>query len=268
MNTATRKFLKLFLAKLSATALCLAVGLGATSAAQADEADAKKLLKSMSDYLAAQKTTSFNYDTELEFVTKDGQKLALASSGKTTMSRPDKLHLTRTGGFSDVEFLFDGKTVTLLGKDTNQYFQLEAPGTIDQLVNAFREKGRPVPGADLLLSDVYGKLMSHVVNVKDLGSGVIGGIECDHLAFRTDLVDWEIWIAQGNRPYPCRYIVTSVKAPQAPQYRITIRDWKDGDKVGRADFNFKNTTKAKKADLPNLPDMDELPAIFAVGAEK
>ena len=268
MKKTARKFLKLFVANLSAAALCLIVGLGAPSGARADEADARKLFKAMSDYMAAQKVISFQYDTDLEIVTKDNQKLALSSSGKVTLNRPDKIRITRTGGFADVEFLFDGKTMTLFGKDTNLYGQLEVPGTIDHLIDALRDKGRPVPGADLLLSDVCDKLMATVVNVKDLGSGVIGGVEYDHLAFRTKEVDWEIWIAQGSRPYPCRYVITSTKVAQAPRYSITIRNWKTGDEVGAADFSFTNATSAKKMDLTDLPNMDELPKIFEVGGGK
>lgn len=109
-----------------------------------------------------------------------------------------------TGGFADVEFVFDGKTLTLLGKTANLYGQLEVPGTLDHLIDELRDKyRRPAPGTDLLLSNVNDKLMATVVNVKDLESGVIGGVECDHLAFRTKDVDWQIWIAQGSRPYPC-----------------------------------------------------------------
>ena len=255
---------------LSIAVLALMLGLGGPlSGARADEADAKKLFKAMSDYIAAQKVISFQYDTILEIVTKDKQKLALASSGKVTLARPDKFHATRTGGFADVEFLFDGKTLTLLGKNANLYGQLEVPGTIDHLVDELRDRqGKPVPGADLLLSDVYDKLMPAVINVKDLGSGVIGGVECDHLAFRTKEVDWQIWIAQGSRPYPCRYVITSNKAAQAPEYSITIRDWKSGAEAGSEDFAFKNATSAKKVDMKVLPDMDELPKIFAVGGKK
>ena len=256
------------MANLSAAALCLIVGLGAPSGARADEADARKLLKAMSDYMAAQKAISFQYDTDLEIVTKDKQKLGLASSGKITLNRPDKIRATRTGGFADVEFLFDGKTLTLLGKHASLYAQLEVPGTIDHLVDELRDKGRPVPGADLLLSDVYDKLMANVVDVKDLGSGVIGGIECDHLAFRTTEVDWQIWIAQGSRPYPCRYVITSKKVAQAPQYSVTIRNWKTGDAVKPGEFGFKNATNAKKVELTDLPNLDELPNIFAVGGKK
>jgi hypothetical protein len=268
MKKRVRKFLKFSVANLSAAVLCLIVGLGVPSGARADEADARKLLKAMSDYMAAQKAISLQYDTILEIVTQDKQKLGLASSGKITLNRPDKIRATRTGGFADVEFLFDGKTLTLFGKTENLYGQLEVPGTIDHLIDELRNNGRPVPGADLLLSDVYDKLMANVVDVKDLGSGVIGGVECDHLAFRTTEVDWQIWIAQGSRPYPCRYVITSNKVEQAPQYSITIRDWKTGNEVGSEDFIFKNSTNAKKMDLTDLPNVDELPKIFAVGGGK
>jgi hypothetical protein len=242
---------------------------GALSGASADEADARKLFKAMSDYMAAQKAIAFHYDTNLEIVTNDKQKLALASSGTLTLNRPDKLRITRTGGFAEVEFLFDGKTLTLLGKTANLYGQLEVPGTIDHLIDELRDKyGKPVPGADLLLSNINDQLMATVVDVKDLGSGVIGGVECDHLAFRTKEVDWQIWIAQGSHPYPCRYVITSTTVEQAPQYSLTIRDLKTGDEVGAEDFSFKNATSAKKMDLADLPNMDELPQIFAVGGRK
>jgi hypothetical protein len=257
-------------ARLCMAALALMLGLGgALSGASADEADARKLFKAMSDYMAAQKAISFQYDTNLEVVTNDKQKLALASSGKLTLNRPDKIRITRTGGFADVEFLFDGKTLTLLGKTANLYGQLEVPGTIDHLIDELRDTyGKPVPGADLLLSNINDQLMATVVDVKDLGSGVIGGVECDHLAFRTKEVDWQIWIAQGSHPYPCRYVITSTTVEQAPQYSLTIRDLKTGDEVGAEDFSFKNATSAKKMDLADLPNMDELPEIFAVGGRK
>src|SRR5262249_48511118 len=104
------------------------------SAGRADEANAKRLLKGMSDYLAAQNQISFDYDSNLELVSTQQQKIGLASSGTLTLNRPDKLHATRTGGFANVEMVFDGKALTLLGKNANLYAQVEAPGTIDHLV--------------------------------------------------------------------------------------------------------------------------------------
>ena len=246
-------------------AVLTVVGAAGISASRADEAHAKSLLKAMSDYLAAQTAISFEMDSTLEVVTKDGQKLALVSSGALTLNRPDKLHATRKGGFADVELAFDGKTVTLLGKHANAYAQTESPGTIDQLVDVLRDKYRkPVPAADLLMSNPYNELMPLVVNTKDLGSGVIRGVECDHLAFRTEEVDWQIWIAQGPRPYPCRYVITSTKVAGTPQYTIDVRDWKTGAEVAPGKFSLQIPAGARKLNPGDLPDYDELPAIFAV----
>ena len=202
--------------------------------AEADEADAKALVKSMSDYLAAQQRIAFDYDATLEVVTTDDQKLGIASSGTVTLQRPDHLRATRTGGFSDVEMLFDGQSVTLLGKNAKVYTRVEAPGTIDQLVDRLRDEyGLPLPAADLLMSNPGDELMGEVTDVKDLGSGVIGGRECDHLAFRTADVDWQIWIAQGDAPFPCRYVITSKAMSQGPQYQLDVRDWRTDDKSPR-----------------------------------
>ncbi len=140
MKKVTRTFLKTSAAGIFAVALSLAVGLGAPSGARADAADAKKLLKAMSDYMASQKAISFGFDATLEVVTKDNQKLALASSGAVTLNRPGKIRATRAFGFADVEILFDGKTLTLFGKNANLYTQISVPGTIDDLVDVWREK--------------------------------------------------------------------------------------------------------------------------------
>jgi hypothetical protein len=246
-----------------------AAGIANVSAGHADEAQAKSLLKAMSDYLAAQTAISFDYDSNFEIVSTQQQKIGLASSGTVTLNRPDKLHATRTGGFSNVEMVFDGKALTLLGKNANLYAQVEAPGTIDQLVDVLRDKyHRPVPAADLLMSDPYKELMPLVNDVKDLGSGVIHGVECDHLAFRTEDVDWQIWIAQRARPYPCRYVITSKKVTGWPQYTLDITGWKAGTEVAADGFKLEIPAGAKKLMPGQIPDLNEIPAIFSAKGAK
>src|SRR5215831_5808829 len=246
-----------------------AAGAANISAGRADEANAKSLLKAMSDYLAAQKAISFDYDSNLELISTQQQKIALASSGKVTLNRPDKLHATRTGGFANVEMVFDGKALTLLGKNANLYAQVDAPGTIDQLVDVLRDKyHRPVPAADLLLADPYKELMPQVTDAKDLGSGVIHGIECNHLAFRTKEVDWQIWIAQGARPYPCRYVVTSKKVTGWPQYTLDIWAWKAGAEVAADGFKLQIPANAKQLAPEQIPELNEIPTIFSAKGAK
>ena len=97
---------------------------------------------------------------------------------------------------------------------------------------------------------------------------MIGGVECDFLAFRTDEVDWQIWIAQGKRPYPYRYVITSKRISGGPQYTVQTRDWKTGSEVTATDFSFKNQTRAAKVAFKELKGMDALPDHFMKGDAK
>jgi hypothetical protein len=233
--------------------------------------NARGLLKAMSDYLAAQQSISMSFDSVFEVVSDQKQKFQIATSGTVDMTRPNKIHTTRKSGFSDTEMMFDGKTVSILGKGENAYVQAEVPGTVDNLIDQLRDRfNRQLPGADLLGSNVYDQLMTDVTDVKDLGSGVIGGQECNHLAFRAKDTDWQIWIAQGPKPYPCRYVITSKGVDQAPQFSLTIRDWKAGA-AGQGSYTFTPPPGAKKLDAKDLAKLKEtadLPENYKIGAEK
>jgi hypothetical protein len=110
-----------------------------------------------------------------------------------------------------------------------------------------------------------------VVDVKDLGSGVIHGKECDHLAFRTKEFDWQIWIAQGEAPHPCRYIITSTMIDQAPQYTLEFTSFRTGEQARVDDFAFSAPADAKKLtaeDIRTMKGVDEMPSNFTLGAAK
>ncbi len=230
---------------------------------------AKQLLKAMSDYLASQEMISFDYDATLDVVTTEGQKIGLASSGTVTIDRPGQIHATRSGGFADLEMVFDGKTFSLLGKNINSYVQVEMPGSIDELVDKLRDEyGRPLPAADLLISNPYDALMSEVNDAKDLGSGVIGGVECDHLAFRTEDVDWQIWIAQGDEPFPCRYVITSKGMDHDPQYTIQVRNWGAGESAQEGNYAFAAPAGATQIAVDEVAEkFSDLPGNFSKGGE-
>jgi hypothetical protein len=81
------------------------------------EYDAAKILKAMTDYTAGQKSISATFDSDIEVITQDLQKLQFTSSGRIELERPDKLRIKRIGGYTDVDLVFDGKTVSLYGNN-------------------------------------------------------------------------------------------------------------------------------------------------------
>ena len=110
----------------------------------------------MSDYLAAQKNISMGYDSIFEVVSKDHQKLQLATSGTVELSRPDKIHTTRKSGFSDTEMVFDGRPCRSSARGRTPMSRRTRPARSTTLIDQLRDKfHRQLPGADLLQSGVY-----------------------------------------------------------------------------------------------------------------
>ena len=238
--------------------LALTAIASATPCAQAQ--DAGKVLKAMSDYVTSQQTISMTFDSDVEVITPELQKIQFTSSGRVLLSRPDKLRATRTGGYTDVELVFDGKTITVLGKHLNAFAQADAPGSVDQLIERLRDQHNvAMPGADLLLSRVYDELTADVIDAKHVGQGVVDGVECEHLAFRNPEVDWQLWVEIGARPIPRKYVITSKTVTAAPQYTLRIKDWRTDVQVAADAFAFKPPPDAKKVELTALREIDEVP---------
>ena len=258
-------------AKRTALALFLTAVITVPSVALAGETEAKAMMKAMTDYMAAQKNLAFRYDAGMDVITKDGEKLQIDYSGRVALARPDRIAATRSGGFANMETFFDGKTLTILGKNKNIYLQLPISGSVDELVDVLQKKyNRPLPAADLLLTNAYSELMADVTEAKDLGSGVIGGNECDHLAFRGKEVDWQIWISQSDRRVPCKYVITSKQVAGFPTYAISFGEWQTGS-AADGTFVFKAPAGAKQITLEELKAMKDtldLPAIYIMGAKQ
>ena len=173
-----------------------------------DSHDAAKILKAMSDYTAAQKSISATFDSDIEIITPDLQKIQFTSSGQMKLNRPDKLRIRRTGGYADVELVYDGKMLSLYGNNAKSYVQTDAAGTVDEVINTLQtHTGAAMPGTDLLLANSYDELMANVIDAEHVGLGVVDGVECEHLAFRGTDVDWQIWIETGARAVPRKYVI-------------------------------------------------------------
>src|ERR1700751_3709125 len=242
------KNLRTVIGAFATTASVIVLAAAACSDARADDSGA--LLKAMAEYTAAQKSITATFDSDIEVLTPELQKIQFTSSGQLKMTRPDNFRVRRTGGYADVELVFDGKTVSLYGNNAKAYVQADAPGTIDELVAAMQARtGGAMPGTDLLTSNSFDQLMSDVVDSEHVGQGVADGVECEHLAFRGHDTDWQIWIQAGAQPIPRKYVITSKTIAGAPQYTLRIKDWKTDAIADAAAFAFKPPEGATKGGL-------------------
>ena len=227
--------------------------------ALAEGADPRAILKSMSDYLARQQTISAKFNTSIEVITPELEKIQFDSSIALQMKRPNKLKVERVGGYAAVELLFDGATLTVHDEDGKKFSQVPAGGSIDELIDTMREKlSISAPGADLLNSDVYTILNADILTGKYIGLGVIDDVECEHLAFRNAETDWQLWVKTGAEPIPCKMVITSKTLAGAPQYTLDVREWTSGGPIDDQTFIFHAGT-ATKVDLKEMSGLDEVP---------
>jgi hypothetical protein len=246
--------------------MCLAALMAAPVRAQMQVSDAKSILKAMSDYVRNQKTIELTFDSDIEVITPQMEKIQFTNSGEVLLSRPDKLRAHRVGGYADVALFFDGKTASVLGKNINGYAQFDAPGSVDKLFEALRQgHGIALPGADLLLSNSYDVLVAGVKEAKHIGRGVIDGRECEHLAFRNFDTDWQIWVELGENPVPRKMVITSKTLNNAPQYTLRVKSWKTDVEPAQDAFAFVPPAGAKKLSSDALIELDELPQPAAEG---
>jgi len=241
----------------SIAALAMVVSAGWAQAAEPQPAgidpQAEKLLRRMSDYLAGRQQFSLKAESTIEVVLTSGQKIQFDSPATLTLSRPNKLHAHRKSDIVNQEFFYDGKTVTLYNPKENLYATAAAPPTLDEAFDFAREKLDIIaPATDLLYKDAADKMLKASSSGFVVGPSVVAGMKSTHLAFRAADVDWQVWIQDGDKPLPLKFILTSKQVKGEPQFTAVIRDWDLAPKLTDKEFVFTPPKGAKKIEFLRL----------------
>lgn len=242
---------------ISVVALVMVVSAGWAQPAYAQptgiEPQAEKLLRRMSDYLAARQQFTLQAESTLEAVLTSGQKLQYDSPATLSVSRPNKLHAHRKGDLANQEFFYDGKTLTLYNPKENLYATTAAPATLDEALDFAREKLDIIaPAAELLYKNAAEKMLKESTAGFVVGQSIVGSVKCTHLAFRGAEVDWQIWIEDGDKPLPRKFMIASKKVTGGPQFTVLIRNWDVAAKLADREFTFTPAKGAKKIEFLNL----------------
>jgi hypothetical protein len=215
--------------------------------------EADQLLRKMSDFLAGLEQFSIQTENSIEVILKSGEKIQYDSPAEAMVQRPNKVYAERKGDIVNQEFYYDGKTLTLYNPDQRYYGTVPAPPTIDQAIDFARESlDLYAPGGDFLSQNAYKVLMEDVVSGLYIGMSVVGGTKCHHLAFRGNEVDWQIWIEDGDKPLPKKFIITTKWMTAAPQFTMYVKKWDLSPKFSENVFTFVPPKDAHRIDFIRL----------------
>jgi hypothetical protein len=213
------------------------------------EPRAEQELKKMGEFLA--KLPHFALEAEETFdELPDGElKRELTNVRRIAVERPNHFAADVTGDTLNRASWYDGRTVTVLDKAHNVYATIEAPATIDGTLDKLTDEyGVVLPLADILYADPHAVLMAGVTYGRYLGIHQAAGVDCHHLAFSQDTIEWQIWIDAGEKPLPRKLVISYVQEPGEPQYSAVIRRWNLDAQVPEGLFTFEAPEGAQKID--------------------
>jgi len=221
--------------------------------AQAPSVDpaAVQKFKRMTEFVDGMPQFTVNTQSIIEELRFGGHRVDFDLAAKVTVKRPNKLSAARSGQLLNEQIFYDGTTLALYRPSDGTYATATAPGTIEKMIDFARETvGILLPAADLVYRGAFPLMMQDVSLAAVIGQTVIGGIKCDHLLFSRPGVDFQIWIAEGKQPLPCKYVVTETDAPTKLSITTFLSGWNTKAAVQDAQFKFVPPKGAKAIPLP------------------
>jgi hypothetical protein len=119
------------------------------------------------------------------------------------------------------------------------YVAVKKPGTLDAAID-YLVDDLDTPSAlhDFVSSNFYDDVEDKIRAGFYVEEAAIGERRCHHLAFRTSEVDVQIWIEDGERPLPCRLVITHKREAGGPQFWAQFHDWDLSPKVPDSLFEY------------------------------
>jgi hypothetical protein len=247
-------------------ALGLAMMLGANGAvaqvskknaapvASAIEPAAAAAVNRMGEFLRALPMFAVRAETTTDEVLLAGPKLQFAGVVEGTFKAPDRLRMRISGDRTEEQqFFHDGTTLSLWIEAKNVWASVPAPGTVGETIALVESKyDIAFPLGDLLALAVRNELLKDVKAGVVVGTGRVAGVECDHLGFHQDGIDWQLWIEKGARPLPRKMVITTLGEPSQPQHTETLT-WDLAPKIEAAMFTFKPAEGAHRIVISERP---------------
>jgi hypothetical protein len=210
--------------------------------------EADRMLRKMTDYLASLQSFTVRTAVADELTMKTGEKIQTMSNAEIAVERPNHLRSTQRGSAAGLGFWYDGKTMTVACRANNSYQTLPAPPTLDVAIDRMRKQfDIDAPGADLLYSRPYDALMEQVVSGRFIGRETIDGVPANHVAFQGEDIDWQMWIQDGPKPLPLRYVITTKNVPQRPEFAVELSEWNTQPRLQESTFAFQAPEGARSA---------------------
>jgi len=216
-------------------------------AAQSDQSAAARV-EAMAKFLANAQRLSVTADCVYDVLQDSGEKIEFGERRELTLRRPDRARFdvtTRDGTRRGI--LFDGTQLTAFDVDQKVYATVQKAGTVDAALAYYTQDLKMrLPLRELFATDLPQQLKDSLASARLVGSETLAGVATDHIAFRRDTADVQVWIANAGDPLPQRIVITYRLAGGQPQFAADFHGWNLTPEVPDSTFTFVPAAGAEK----------------------
>ena len=193
----------------------------------------------MGNYLRSLSKFQVDAEVTLDTVLETGQKIKSEASTTLKVLGHDRMYARTEGDVRTREFFYNGKKLTQYSPYLKYYTTVDAPPRVSETLHMIENHyGIQIPMEDLFL---FGSDQAQIDALKEalyVGPSTIKGQLCDHLAFRQEGVDWQLWITRSEKPLPCKLVITTTDEQSFPEYSA-VYHWNLKPGLQESMFTFK-----------------------------
>lgn len=222
----------------------------ATAAAPDVEPEAVQALERMSAYLRTLDAFEMTADTSMDLILDEGERIQVDGQTLYKVKRPNGFTIQTATTEPVRQVFYNGKQFTLFAPRMGYYATVPAPATIRETLDIARDKyGVVLPLEDLFRWSEPGstrgeKLTSAFV----VGPAKVDGADTDQYAFREGDLDWQIWIAKGDKPVPRKVVIVDRSDEARPAFTARM-NWNTAPQIAASAFTFEPGPQAKQIRL-------------------
>jgi len=197
-----------------------------TKTPPAIEPDVERILNDACAQLSAAKEVSYHAEITFDAVLPSLVKLQYSAAMDAALERPNRLAISYQSDLGAKHIWYNGKTLTIFDPPHMAYASVAVPDSIDaMLAQVANEKNLSIPLKGFDVSNPCAVVYKEVLHSKYVGLDDAAGVDCDHLAFVQEEVDWQLWIEHGKKPLPRKIVITYKKLPTQPQWEAVFSAW-------------------------------------------
>lgn len=216
------------------------------------DAEALAAMGKMATYLRTLQSFRVVTVTQRDEVDNFGQLLTFGGVTTYKVKTPSAFVIEVVEDHKARQYIYDGTSLTVFAPRMGYYAKFAAPPTTQQtLAAAYLQYGISVPLDDLFTWSAGDTDHKNLSAANVVGPAKIAGQDTMHYAFRQPGIDWQIWIASGDKPLPLQVVIVASNDPARPQYRAALT-WDTAPTFAADTFVFTPPAKAQQISIRSV----------------